>query len=506
MNIHKWIFLPAAIVCGIGFAFIFSMYFSTSNALAVNLTRYVALSGSDAANDCLVMGSPCQTIQHAIDSATAGEEIHIAGGLFTKNGIVASIDKELTLRGGYAEDFSGHDPDFYHTTLDAQWGGSVISATSAGEVHLEFLTIQHGNGSFNNGYGGGVYAADSNLRIFASLVTNNIANLQGHGRGGGVYVSNGEAEIRASQLFSNTANADPSDTTIGYGGGVMVDYGSALIAENQIINNRANSWYAGYGAGIYLTWMSHAEVMTNTIAENYTNDLNSSWSGFGGGIYLSSCDDGLVSGNVFVQNEASKGAGTYMNGCYASVNRNRFIQNQGSSGAGVAIDYNFPVTLTNNLFADNCTEDYCNAVFVSAPFSPGPVIKMVNNTLVNNMDSGVEISEFGILTATNNIFRSHQAGIYAYNPLSATVQLDTNLFWDTTDPITGSNAILADPQLAPNYHPRPGSPAIDAGLEIPWLSVDLDGNPRPQDSGFDLGALEGAQPWEIYLPIIQKGS
>ena len=50
-----------------------------------------------------------------------------------------------------------------------------------------------------------------------------------------------------------------------------------------------------------------------------------------------------------------------------------------------------------------------------------------------------------------------------------------------------------------------GSPAEDAGLPIPWLTADLEGNPRPQGDGYDIGAWEGvAEPWRVYLPLVLK--
>jgi hypothetical protein len=90
----------------------------------------------------------------------------------------------------------------------------------------------------------------------------------------------------------------------------------------------------------------------------------------------------------------------------------------------------------------------------------------------------------------------------------STISADTNLFWNTSDPITGSNAILQDPLLTADYHLGSGSPAIDAGLTIPWLVVDLEGNPRPQGTKYDIGAFEieasGEVGLEVYLPLILR--
>jgi hypothetical protein len=36
-----------------------------------------------------------------------------------------------------------------------------------------------------------------------------------------------------------------------------------------------------------------------------------------------------------------------------------------------------------------------------------------------------------------------------------------------------------------------------------WLHTDLEGNPRPQDGGYDLGVLEGIR-WDLLLPLVMK--
>jgi hypothetical protein len=72
-------------------------------------------------------------------------------------------------------------------------------------------------------------------------------------------------------------------------------------------------------------------------------------------------------------------------------------------------------------------------------------------------------------------------------------------------------SIAADPLFtnpgAGNYRLRPGSPAIDRGLDV-GVSVDFEGDVRPSLAGFDIGYDEyvPTQPTQIMLPIIMRQS
>lgn len=50
------------------------------------------------------------------------------------------------------------------------------------------------------------------------------------------------------------------------------------------------------------------------------------------------------------------------------------------------------------------------------------------------------------------------------------------------------------------------SPAVDAGVPVPWATDDRDGNRRPDCAAWDIGAYEvqGSPCWEVYLPLVLK--
>ena len=60
-----------------------------------------------------------------------------------------------------------------------------------------------------------------------------------------------------------------------------------------------------------------------------------------------------------------------------------------------------------------------------------------------------------------------------------------------------------------DYRLRHGSPAFDVGKELPEITDDFSGAPRPWGDGFDIGAYElsaDAQSNVYWLPIVTRGS
>jgi hypothetical protein len=486
--------------------------------------RYVAPSptGSDTANDCTAPISPCATIQHAINMAsdTAHDEIHIASGTYTSAvGTVAVITKEVTLEGSYSLDFV-FDPDFYETVLDAQWCGSVISINNAEDVMLHFLTLTHGDGSGNcgsSGCGGGIYVEDTTVHIGHCVITNNVGSTAGSGEGGGIYVDNYDTgslvEVWESHIVSNTANTEPLSLNGASGGGIYIFKGTASLRENQVLDNVGHVSYLGSGGGICLDTVSSAEVLTNTIRGNKA--ATSIWSSYGGGLFLSNSSAINVAGNRIEDNWTNPsggpglGAGVYVEDSDAHLARNTIVSNSiGTTttpfGSGVCVQSNTPVTLSNNLIARNNATIYDGGVYVGLDSPSASQALLVNNTIADNGGSGVLAYCYAVLTMTNNLIVTHTVGLTNTHSASSTISADTNLFWNTNDPITGTNGIQKNPLLTADYHLGSGSPARDAGLNISWLTVDLEGTPRPQGTKYDIGAFEAVAE-KVYLPLILKG-
>lgn len=499
---------------------------STTPTWANPATRYVRSTGShDGGNDCKTATDPCATIQHAIDVADPGDEIRVAGGTYSRVGTLAAITKELAIIGAFDQAFNSPDPDLYQTVLDAGWGDSVISITNAGDVLLLHLMLTHGDGTGNcgdSGCGGGIYATGTSLHVGHCVITDNVGSKSGDnmGFGGGIYAfaSARNIDIWESQIVSNTASANPSPIYYAYGGGIYVQYGTTSLVENQILNNVGSSvGTGGVGGGIFLYGVTQGNVLTNTIQGNKA--ATSNWGADGGGLALFA-STAYVAGNRIEDNWTNPNWAGYGGGVYvwgntdAHLTRNTIISNATlppntgwfAPGGGVAIISSEPVTLTNNLIAQNTASDGDGGgVYVSRSVTPASRALLVNNTIADNGDSALMVDQHAVLTMTNNLIAGHETGLKTGIVFSGTISADTNLFWNTSDPIIGTHAVLAAPLLMPDYHLGSGSPAEDAGLTIPWLAVDLEGTARPQGSKYDIGAFEGVSE-KVYLPLILRQS
>ena len=61
---------------------------------------------------------------------------------------------------------------------------------------------------------------------------------------------------------------------------------------------------------------------------------------------------------------------------------------------------------------------------------------------------------------------------------------------DTSTLVVDPQFVNYQPDGTGDYHLQNTSPAIDAGTSIGAPTTDLDGNPRPQGDGFDIGLYE----------------
>ena len=467
----------------------------TGPAQAAPSVFYVSSVSGDDAHPC-TSNAPCRTIQRAIALAAEGDEIRVAAldnltpATYTGQGdAVITLNKNLTLRGGYA--YSHTDlpplhlwtPTLVPSPVDGQGlrRGLVVS----GEITPTLEVF-----SFSNGYGdrgGNAYIEGGHARLLGLLFQGGNAL-----RGGGLYLRESQALLSGVVIQGNQAEE---------GGGMYVEGGAPALLGGIVQGNTAER-----GGGLYslngAIRMAGTWVVSNTAGQA------------GGAFYL----DGPL---TFLPEDIPILANSYLR-------HNRAVD----GGAGYF--YLSVAGLVNNVIADNQAAGHGGALYLWASFPQG-----FHNTIAQNAGpEGLYLTHRpgslwpplppipSLPTFTNTIIVSHTVGVYVEStgwppPLENRATLRGTLWWgngsDTAGPgefdLGNTNVYsaplftcLGDPPACPNpYHLQDQSPAVDTGVPIALtlpgsdLFVDIDGQLRPSGAGFDLGADEVQQPAGVWL-------
>jgi len=488
------------------------------------------------------------TVQAAVDAATqASDVVKVAGtcvGVNTLGGLRQQVylTKTLTLRGGYTTgDWNTSDPAAHPTVLDALGLGRVVYIAGTISPTLDGLTLQNGdttgltedagggvamvnaNATVTNcrvysstaAYGGGVFVSGGAARIIHSTLAGNSAS-----SGGGLYLANDQAIATGNLIRNNTASngggvylyysgatlaesAVYSNTAAQYGGGIYLYYSGATLAESAVYSNTAVSG----GGGLYAYGSNAAQIHHNRIFANTCTN----WDGSGGGLYLSYSDSTLRGNAIFSNTAPRDGGGVYSQRSHATFTGDRIYGNvAGRDGGGVYLSLTSLPRLTNVVIADNQAVRYGSGLYNSYA-QP----RIVHATIARNSGgdgSGVYVAVGTSVQLTNTIIVSQTTGIFAAGSTTATVN---GVLWYSNTANTGgtgsvgvTGAITGNPAFAADgYHLLAGSAAIDQGVDS-GVTVDIDGDARPQNGVYDLGVDEYfvAVPVSHTLTIAKAGN
>jgi len=473
-------------------------------ALADPGILYVALAG-----DC-GGATPCYaTIQAAVDAANSGDVIKVAQGTYNDVHHIASLDtatftatqivaitRELTLRGGHALlDWDVSDPNAHPTIMDADGKGRVLVIIGAIAPTIEGLRLTGGDAAGLGGtswgdVGGGVYVANAAPILSDSVIYSNTAYV-----GGGLFLSRSSAILSNNTIVSNTAVTDA--------GGLHLNASNATLRHNTISGNTGRGW----GGGVMLS-SSSALLSGNTIASN------SAVHGGGVCIYWSGA---TLDGNLISGNQATSGGGALLYHSDALLRGNLVSGNTAGMGGGLELDGRSP-TLINNVVADNQASGAAGIRIIRA--TP----RLLHTTIARNAltggaagsGDGVHIDNYSTaystVVMTNTIITGHDAGIRVREgntvTLNATLWHGNTSDWAGAGTINHSNDHYGNPAFAADgYHLTAGSAAIDRGVDA-GVTTDIDGDARPRNKGYDLGADEftgtPALRSRIYTPLILR--
>jgi len=491
-------------------------------------------------------GSLRQAILDA-NAAPGSDVITItATGTVQLQSALPTITDPVSLQGPGASLFRVDGQDLYRVfdivgatatlaNLTVQRGNVTGAAEDGGGIRSNralTLTTIHVLSNTAAGDGGGVYVS-GNLTLTDGILRNNRST----GGVGGALRSIGAVTVTGTQFRDNTAQGD---------GGAMHALVSATLNEVIFENNRCLAASCDGGALYAFSQadLSSAVVISNTAGDQgggvaaagsvtLTNAIvqhNLSVSGVGGGLFVQgvaeidaaeflsntarsnggglyalaavTLTNSLIQGN---QSTLGRGGGLAAAGAFV-LNSARFIENSALEGGGLYHSL-FDGRIVNSLFADNGASSGRGAALQLA--STG-VVDIVHATIAaTTVSSGSAIEVVtGTTAITNSLIVSHAVGLVASG--GSTIQ-DYNLFFgngaDTQGPVLGgAHSLVGDPRVVNHSNAAwrldPGSAAIDAGTDV-GVTTDIDGEPRPQGAGFDIG-FDEYEPLRLLLPIVLR--
>jgi hypothetical protein len=440
---------------------------------AATTTRYVAEHAACG------LKSPCYAdIQSAIDDSNSGDEILVAGGIYSGvqtqiyDGEVISqvvfIDKDLSIQGGYlTTTWSIPGPLANPTIIDAQEMGRGLYITDGVTVTLEGLRLIHGR-AFQQFWdytiaGGGMYVTSATVTISNCLLTSNTGS-----SGAGIFNS-GVLTLQNCEISGNTASAFAPWT---WGGGIA-NSGTLNIYDSTIISNSADI-AGGIGNS------GRLKVISSTISYNRALEPGR---GNGGGI--NNGDTAELIDSAILSNVSLLGGGISNYGAMTITNTTVSQNWSSSGGVGGIANRGGALTITNATIVSNteAINGFKIGIGIHNDESGGSVA--ISNAILAYHPEGN--CDGAITSSGHNLEDSNWCGLSAAGDLTNTIPLLDNL------------AYYGGPTLL--YGLLKSSPAIDSGDNSACPQTDQRGVSRPQGAGCDIGAYE-LQTFSQYLPYL----
>ena len=470
-------------------------------------TYYVSTSGHDANPGTLA--APWRHIQHAMDRVSAGSTVNVLTGVYNEYVTFRNSGSS----GNYIvlQNYAGHTPVIDGTGLPIS--GEVGLVTIANKQYVKLIGFEIRNLKA----GGASSAFPQGISV----------------RGNGAFI-----EIRNNKVhdIENSCRRCGAHGIAVYGRDPNASIHDLIIDGNEVYNGKF-----GWSESMVLNGNVEFFTVSNNIVHDNDN-IGIDFIGFEGenpNPALDRARDGTVVGNLVYNinsygnpaygNERSAG-GIYVDGGTRIVIE-RNIVHHSNLGVELASEHSGRntsfVTLRNNFFHDNTQAGVAMGGYDTKRGSTENCV-IVNNTLYNNFTQGDWGAELYIQFDTrNNIIKnniifanSSRRFIESWSAVMTANIVDRNLYFATGGGSNGTwiwrdvtyTTFLAyqtgsgndstgfvgiDPLLvnavAGDLHISAGSPAIDAGENLPSMqmgTLDIDGNARIINGTVDLGADE----------------
>jgi len=436
-----------------------------SNAGAAG-SFYVDAARPDDAGDGESWATAKQTIQAAVDLAGNGDTVWVTNGVYvlTEEIVLSNTVTLVSVNGST------------NTIVDGDGVTRCFRITSDADAVIDGFTITNGMVTADGGAGIRMESGTvRNCRFLGNKAQDPNSPTAGTGGGGGIWMSAGF--VTDCWFEGNVGIAGNDDG----GGGVRMTGGTV-----------SNSWFvANFGrqqaGGVSLRHSSALVVDCTFIGNTANHSVNTPAAyAFPGRIYRSTIT-GHAHGNS--QNGA---VGVRDGGIVDSC----IVTNNTMGGVYFRNGY-----VLNTLIADNGGQG------IHGNFGARDYL---NNTVVNNGGYGITLGASAAATVANSIFYGNAAGGYDGAGLG-----NASWFHNLGPEITDGAVIVGNITNAPqfisstDYRLQPGSPGVDAGMDLTSLGIttDIVGTPRPTGAAFDIGCYElAAVPRVLNLPAVATGT
>jgi parallel beta-helix repeat protein len=294
--------------------------------------------------------------------------------------------------------------------------------------------------------------------------------------------------------------------------------------DNQVINcNISNNGAVGIGASATYGFVVRGCKLWGN---NYKN-FNPLW--HAGGLKSTTQAYGIVENNDVGYNNGSGIWFDYADSDGPKIIRNNYVHDNGPKDAGIMFECSVNGLIANNLLVNNArrgiyisaserTKTYNNTIVgskgraaIELDGMPREKKRLIDNLVYNNLvyTNSSEQAQYdmfirendgqnikGNLSDFNCVFRTHGS-------IRLTLRSDKGMldFQDWQKWRSATNQDMKSVSVQPEFVrargtefvPTPDSPLVAAGASFDEFAVDYSGAPRPKDSAWTIGALEGKE-------------
>lgn len=412
--------------------------------IAAAQTYYVATNGNDSnvGNE----SQPWLTPQKAADTMTAGDTVYVKSGSYTDQLVITTSGTAGNLITYSA--YPGHENLTIFEALGSgySWDDPPWVEGAPVEIYASYINFSGFRVQNSNMVGIRLNDSRTNVTLYNLWIYNTTANaiaVKGNLNGG--YDG---ANITIDTIDISQAVSQPSG---GYGEIVTMQGVSNGEIKNVRIYNSVSPGALG-GEGVDVSNSIYVTVHDNSVTG--LDEIGIYIDGYRGNnsfidVYNNVVFDIADAGGIAVANEVG--------GLYNGKNKNITIYNNvvwnvtGYSGIAISDTASSGGTIENTSIHSNTLDNEIIWIDNSTNIS--------NTYIRNNVVSEMNLEDPGVITENNH-----------------------NTTYD------GAAGFID--AAANNYHLKPTSPLINTGTATDAPALDYDGNTRPQDGLYDIGAFE----------------